>query len=241
LSKGMDPGLAGFALIYALNFTGHVIWVLRMYAVQEMNMNSVERVQEYLALEEEPPRIIDSNRPPPNWPSKGDILVDNLVMQYAPEGPPVLKGISFHVHPSEKIGIVGRTGSGKSTLAMSFFRLMEATSGRTIIDDIDISTLGLFDLRGRLTIIPQDPVLFSGTLRSNLDSFGEYDDAELWNALRRAHLIDDPSAQENDSDDSTLSEQSQNQITLNLDSPVSENGHNFSQGQRQLIALARAL
>ncbi|CAG8457297.1 10170_t:CDS:10, partial [Acaulospora morrowiae] len=246
LSNGMDSGLAGLALIYALNFTGHIIWVLRMYAVQEMNMNSVERVQEYLTLEEEPPRIINNSRPPANWPSRGDILVDNLVMQYAPENPPVLKEISFHVRPSEKVGIVGRTGSGKSTLAVSFFRFMEPTSGRIFIDGIDISTLGLFDLRSRLTIIPQDPVLFSGTLRSNLDSFGEYEDFELWNALRRAHLIgEDTLVQENgtnkDSNSPTSNEQSQNQITLTLDSPVSENGNNFSQGQRQLIALARAL
>ncbi|CAG8581475.1 740_t:CDS:10, partial [Diversispora eburnea] len=218
LKTGMDPGLAGFALTYAINFTAHVIWVLRMYAVQEMNMNSVERVQEYLALEEEPPRIIDYNRPPPNWPPKGEIHVKDLVMQYAPDNPPVLKNISFHIRPAEKVGIVGRTGSGKSTLAISFFRFMEPISGQIIIDDVDISTIGLFDLRSRLTIIPQDPVLFTGTLRSNLDSFGEYDDEELWNALRRAHLIEGDS------------------LLLNQ-----ENGNNFSQGQRQLIALARAL
>ncbi|CAG8497646.1 4035_t:CDS:2 [Ambispora leptoticha] len=251
LSKGMESGLAGFALTYALNFTGHIIWVLRMYALQELNMNSVERVQEYLVLEEEPPRIIDDHRPPSDWPSKGNILVENLVMRYAPEHPPVLMNVSFHIRPSEKIGIVGRTGSGKSTLALSFFRFMEPTSGQIIIDDIDISTIGLFDLRSRLTIIPQDPVLFSGTLRSNLDPFEEYDDAALWNALRRAHLIEDNSltTQETNSNYDSSSNQlpsspsnpSQNQFTWSLDSPVSENGSNFSQGQRQLIALARAL
>ncbi|CAG8612654.1 13568_t:CDS:10, partial [Racocetra persica] len=109
LSKGMDPGLAGFALINALNFTGHVIWVIRMYAIQEMNMNSIERIQDYLELEEEPPRIIEGHRPPSEWPSRGDIQVKNLVMQYAPDNPPVLKDISFHIKPAEKIGIVGRT------------------------------------------------------------------------------------------------------------------------------------
>ncbi|CAG8509015.1 21771_t:CDS:10 [Cetraspora pellucida] len=243
LSNGMDPGLAGFALINALNFTGHVIWVIRMYAVQEMNMNSIERIQDYLILEEEPPRIIEGHRPSPEWPSRGDIQVKNLIMQYAPDNPPVLKDISFHIQPAEKVGIVGRTGSGKSTLATSFFRFMEPTSGQIIIDGIDISTIGLFDLRSRLTIIPQDPVLFSGTLRSNLDSFGEHDDAELWNALRRAHLIDYATVGSGAGNDNKLSqnEQSQGQITWTLDAPVSENGNNYSQGQRQLIALARAL
>ncbi|CAG8557324.1 8544_t:CDS:10, partial [Ambispora gerdemannii] len=245
LSNGMDPGLAGFTLTYALNFTGHVVWVIRMYALQELNMNAgmgLLRVHEYLELEEEPPRIIDDHRPPSDWPSKGDIQVKNLVMQYTPESPAVLINVSFNVRPSEKIGIVGRTGSGKSTLAMSFFRFIEATSGQIIIDDVDISKIGLFDLRSKLTIIPQDPVLFSGTLRSNLDLFGEFDDDALWNAIRRAHLVEDDSSKNNDSSSSqSPTENSQNKITWSLDSPVSENGSNFSQGQRQLIALARAL
>ncbi|CAI2164969.1 18561_t:CDS:10 [Funneliformis geosporum] len=195
ISKGMDPGLAGFALAYALNFTGHIIWVLRMYAMQEMNMNSV---YEYMKLEEEPSRIIEGYRPPPEWPFRGEIKVNNLIMQYARDNPPVLKDVSFQIKPSEKIGIVGRTGSGKSTLAVSFFRFMEPTSGQIVIDGVDILTIGLFDLRSRLTIIPQDPVLFSGTLRSNLDPFGEHNDVDLWNAIRRAHLIDEdksPSSQ----------------------------------------------
>ncbi|CAG8800871.1 3578_t:CDS:2, partial [Racocetra persica] len=215
LSKGMDPGLAGFALINALSLTDNVIWVIRLYSMQELNMNSIERIQDYLELEEEPPRIIEGHRPPQEWPSRGDI----------------------------QIGVVGRTGSGKSTLATSFFRFMEPISGQIIIDGIDISTIGLFDLRCRLTIIPQDPVLFSGTLRSNLDVFGEHDDAELWNALRRAHLIDDATTDSGTSNDSKLSqnEQPQSQISWTLDEPVSENGNNYSQGQRQQIALARAL
>ncbi|CAJ0640522.1 438_t:CDS:10 [Entrophospora sp. SA101] len=261
LPKGMSPGLAGFALLYALNFTESIIWVIRMYAMQEINMNSVERVQEYLKLEEEPPRIIEINRPPVGWPMRGEIHVNNLVMQYSPDSPLVLKGISFHVKPTEKIGIVGRTGSGKSTLAISFFRFMEFVSGQIIIDGIDISTLGLFDLRKNLTIIPQDPVLFS-----------EHDDLSLMNALRRAHFIDNESTitslpttsspnnnnieiiedgdNSNDTDALLIDNntqvqspttQSSNQITWSLDSLVSENGGNFSQGQRQLIALARAL
>ncbi|CEG75854.1 Putative ATP-dependent bile acid permease [Rhizopus microsporus] len=154
-------------------------------------------------------------------------LDEDEVDPYAPENPPVLRNVSFKVNPREKIGIVGRTGSGKSTLALSLFRFMEPTSGHVYIDGVDIHTIGLNTLRSRLTIIPQDPVLFSGTLRSNLDPFDQHDDAELWASLKRAHLIDD--------------ENQQGENAISLDSPVTENGSNWSQGQRQLIALARAL
>jgi len=222
----IDPGMAGLSLSYALTFTHNVLWVVRMYAVNEMNLNAIERVQEYLEVDEEPAAVIEERRPRNSWPETGAIEVENLVMQYAPENPPVLRDLSFQVRPREKIGIVGRTGSGKSTFALSLFRFMEPTSGTIKIDGIDISKIGLQDLRSRLTIIPQDPVLFSGTLRSNLDPFGFCSDEELWTALKRSHLID-----ENDEPNEVIS----------LDSPVSENGSNWSQGQRQLIALARAL
>ncbi|KAM3586756.1 hypothetical protein VKS41_001813 [Umbelopsis sp. WA50703] len=222
----IDPGMAGLSLSYALTFTHNVLWVVRMYAVNEMNLNAIERVQEYLDVDEEPAAVIEETRPRDSWPETGSIEVDNLVMQYTPENPPVLRDLSFAVKPREKIGIVGRTGSGKSTFALSLFRFMEPTSGTIKIDGIDISKIGLEDLRSRLTIIPQDPVLFSGTLRSNLDPFGHCTDEQLWAALKRSHLVD-----ENDEPNELVS----------LDSSVSENGSNWSQGQRQLIALARAL
>ncbi|CAO3646433.1 unnamed protein product [Mucor hiemalis] len=225
----INPGLAGLSLSYSLTFTHNVLWVVRMYAANEMNMNAIERVHEYLDVEEEPPTHIQETEPAADWPQNGTIEVKDLVMQYAPENPPVLRQVSFKVNPREKIGIVGRTGSGKSTLALSIFRFMDPTSGSIKIDGVDIHTIGLNVLRSRLTIIPQDPVLFSGTLRSNLDPFDQHNDVELWASLRRSHLIDEINA------DSTA----ENAITL--DSPVSENGSNFSQGQRQLIALARAL
>ncbi|OAD65376.1 hypothetical protein PHYBLDRAFT_189572 [Phycomyces blakesleeanus NRRL 1555(-)] len=240
----VDPGLAGLSLSYALTFTNHVLWVVRMYAVNEMNMNAIERVDEYMAIEEEPAVHIPETTPPPSWPATGSLKVENLVMQYSPENPPVLRDISFSVKPMEKVGIVGRTGSGKSTLALSLFRFMEPTSGRILVDGVDIHTIGLEDLRSRLTIIPQDPVLFSGTLRSNLDPFGQHNDLELWAAIKRAHLTNtgaDNNNENESSSDSNKKNNSEAENAISLDAVVTENGNNWSQGQRQLIALARAL
>ncbi|CAO0796532.1 unnamed protein product [Mucor circinelloides] len=235
----INPGLAGLSLSYALTFTHHVLWVVRMYAINEMNMNAIERIHEYLDVEEEPPAHIAETSPRISWPEMGTVQVKHLVMKYAPDTPAVLRNVSFETRPREKIGIVGRTGSGKSTLAMSLFRFMEPTSGHIFIDGIDIHSIGLDDLRSRLTIIPQDPVLFSGTLRSNLDPFGQHDDAVLWAALKRSHLIDGQQQESNHHASSSSSVDTENLITL--DSPVTGSGSNWSQGQRQLIALARAL
>ncbi|KAI8979970.1 P-loop containing nucleoside triphosphate hydrolase protein [Pilobolus umbonatus] len=221
----IDPGLAGLTLSYALTFTHNVLWVIRHYASNEMNMNAIERVEKYLEIEEEPPAEIPETHPGSHWPESGQVEVNNLVMQYTHDSPAVIRDVTFKIMPREKVGIVGRTGSGKSTLALSLFRFMEPTSGTILIDGVDIHKIGLNVLRSRLTIIPQDPVLFSGTLRSNLDPFDQYNDIELWAALKRSHLIDE----ENNNND------------ISLDSPVSENGSNWSQGQRQLISLARAL
>ncbi|KAI9357777.1 phosphatidyl serine synthase-domain-containing protein [Pilaira anomala] len=229
----VNPGLAGLSLSCALTFTHHVLWVVRMYAANQMQMNAVERVQEYLDIEQEPAVDIPEKKTPRiSWPETGTVQVKNLVMRYADDTPFVLRGVSFETRAREKIGIVGRTGSGKSTLAMSLFRFMDPTEGKILVDGIDIHSIGLDDLRSRLTIIPQDPVLFSGTLRSNLDPFGQYDDQVLWTALKRSHLIDGQLNRLS----SSVSEE-----TISLDSPVTVNGNNWSQGQRQLIALARAL
>lgn len=238
--KWVNPGLAGLSLSYALTFTHHVLWVVRMYAANEMNMNAIERVHEYLDVEEEPPTHIPENTPRTSWPESGTVQVKNLVMKYAAGSPAVLRNVSFETRPREKIGIVGRTGSGKSTLAMSLFRFMEPTEGSILIDGVDIHQIGLDDLRSRLTIIPQDPVLFSGTLRSNLDPFGQYHDAELWAALKRSHLIDSQ-IESNNSNNNVKSTNDSSVENISLDSPVTVNGNNWSQGQRQLIALARAL
>ena len=238
----INPGLAGLSLSYALTFTHHVLWVVRMYAINEMNMNAIERIHEYLDIEEEPPAHIPETSPRISWPELGTVQVKNLVMKYATDTPAVLCDVSFETRPREKIGIVGRTGSGKSTLAMSLFRFMEPTSGQIFIDGIDIHSIGLDDLRSRLTIIPQDPVLFSGTLRSNLDPFGQYDDAVLWAALKRSHLIDGQQEEnQTQSCNPSLSSSVNIENIITLDSPVTGSGSNWSQGQRQLIALARAL
>ncbi|KAI8636891.1 P-loop containing nucleoside triphosphate hydrolase protein [Parasitella parasitica] len=242
----VNPGLAGLSLSYSLTFTQHVLWVVRMYAFNEMNMNAIERIHEYLDIEEEPPAYIPETSPRISWPELGTVQVKNLVMKYAPDTPAVLCDISFETRPREKIGIVGRTGSGKSTLAMSLFRFMEPTSGQICIDGVDIHTIGLNDLRSRLTIIPQDPVLFSGTLRSNLDPFGQYDDAVLWAALKRSHLIDGQQHQQQGHHNQSASPSPSSSLVnteriITLDSVVTSSGSNWSQGQRQLIALARAL
>lgn len=177
------------------------------------------------------------------WPAKGGIEVRDLEIKYAAELDPVLRGISFSVKPQEKIGVVGRTGSGKSTLALSFFRFVEASQGSIVIDGIDIKDLGTEDLRVNLTIIPQDPTLFSGTLRSNMDPFENFRDEDIFTALRRVHLLsneDEASTSNTLASDSTLEEVNAN-VFKDLDTPVTEGGKNFSQGQRQLLCLARAL
>ncbi|KAK3846189.1 MAG: ATP-dependent bile acid permease [Linnemannia gamsii] len=242
----IDASAAGLSLTYSLALTHHVVWFVRTLAFNEINMNCVERVQEYMVLPQEAPAIIESHRPPVSWPTQGEIQVENLVMQYALDEPAVICDISFHVSPREKIGIVGRTGADKSTLAVAFFRFMEVTSGKIVIDGVDISQIGVHDLRSNLTIIPQDPVLFIGTVRSNLDPFQEHDDTSLWAALKRIHLVSSSSSSSssdtNTPTDSPGNNNSNNNSGFgNLDSEVKENGNNFSQGLRQLIDLARAL
>lgn len=214
----------GLLLSYALNITSLMTAVLRLASLAENSLNSVERVGNYIELPSEASPVIESNRPPPGWPSSGTIEFQEVVLRYRPELPPVLHGISFRISGSEKIGIVGRTGAGKSSMLNALFRMVELEFGRILIDDFDVSKFGLWDLRKVLGIIPQSPVLFSGTVRFNLDPFNEHNDADLWESLERAHLKD------------VIRRNS-----LGLDAEVSEAGENFSVGQRQLLSLARAL
>uniref|UniRef100_A0A6N2MXC4 ABC-type xenobiotic transporter n=1 Tax=Salix viminalis TaxID=40686 RepID=A0A6N2MXC4_SALVM len=214
----------GLLLSYALNITSLLTAVLRLASLAENSLNSVERAGTYIELPSEAPLVIESNRPPPGWPSSGAIKFEDVVLRYRPELPPVLHGLSFTIFPSDKVGIVGRTGAGKSSMLNALFRIVELERGRILIDDCDISKFGLMDLRKVLGIIPQSPVLFSGTVRFNLDPFSEHNDADLWEALERAHLKD------------VIRRNS-----LGLDSEVTEAGDNFSVGQRQLLSLSRAL
>ncbi|KAG0591623.1 hypothetical protein KC19_1G189200 [Ceratodon purpureus] len=214
----------GLLLSYALNITNLMTAVLRLASLAENSFNAVERVGNYVDIEQEAPLIIEDHRPPPGWPSAGKVEFKNVVMRYRPNLPAVLQGVSVEIRPMEKVGVVGRTGAGKSSLFNTLFRVVEPESGQILIDGIDIRTLGLADLRKNLGIIPQTPVLFSGTIRFNLDPFSEHSDADLWESLERAHLKDVV-----------------RRNTLGLEAEVSEGGENFSVGQRQLLSLARAL
>ncbi|GAB2280793.1 Canalicular multispecific organic anion transporter 1 [Dionaea muscipula] len=213
----------GLLLSYALNITNLMSNVLRQASRAENSLNAVERVGTYIELPSEAPCVVDSYRPPQGWPSEGLIKFEDVVLRYRPELPPVLHGLSFTISPSEKVGIAGRTGAGKSSMLNALFRIVEIEKGRIVIDNVEISKLGLTDLRSVISIIPQSPVLFSGTVRFNLDPFGEHNDADLWEALERAHLK--LVIQKN---------------PFGLDAEVSEGGENFSVGQRQLLSLARA-
>jgi len=243
----MDAALSGFALGFALQYTEAVTWLLRNFAGVEMNMNSTERILEYSGIDIEKQ---DGHDAPAAWPTEGRLEVHDLVVGYADDLPPVLRGLTFDVNKNERVGVVGRTGAGKSSLTLALFRFLEARSGSVHVDGIDISKIKLHDLRSRLAIIPQDPVLFSGTVRSNLDPFDEHTDQELRDALGRVHLLSsaktsgtatpaNPIAPE-DSIGSVEPPKNTN-VFNSLSSPISEGGMNLSQGQRQLLCLARAI
>ena len=241
----VSPSIAGLVLSYILGIVQMIQFTVRQLAEVENNMNATERLHYYgTQLEEEAP--LKLREVPESWPDKGAISFEHVEMKYRPELPLVLKGLDFKVRGGERIGIVGRTGAGKSSIMSTLFRLTELCGGRITIDDIDIATVGLQDLRSRLAIIPQDPTLFHGTIRSNLDPFHEHSDLELWSALRKADLVADDSTSPT-SPTSPKRPTTADTITTNptsrihLDSTVEEEGLNFSLGQRQLMALARAL
>ena len=252
----IDAGAAGLSLTYAVTFTENVLWLVRLYAEVQQSMNSVERVKEYLDVDQEAAAVLPDSRPPSRWPEKGAVDFTDYTTRYRPGLEPVLRNVSFAVKPGEKVGIVGRTGAGKSSLALALFRGLEAETGRIAIDNVDIGTIGLRDLREAITIVPQDPTLFTGTIRSNLDPFNLFTDEEVFTALRRVHLISSGASgsvtpmttstassatpvQENGAAVPTTLDNKN--IFYKLDTPVSESGSNLSQGQRQLLCLARAL
>jgi ABC-type multidrug transport system fused ATPase/permease subunit len=227
----VNPSIGGLVLSYILAIVQMLQFSVRQLAEVENGMNAVERLHHYgTKLEEEAPEHTIDVRP--SWPEKGEIVFDNVEMRYREKLPLVLSGFSMHVKGGERIGVVGRTGAGKSSIMSTLFRLVEISGGSITIDGINISTIGLHDLRSRLAIIPQDPTLFRGTVRSNLDPFEEHTDLELWSALRQADLV---------SPDADPADRKADASRIHLDSVVEEDGLNFSLGQRQLMALARAL
>ncbi|CAK7267015.1 ATP-binding cassette transporter yor1 [Sporothrix epigloea] len=258
----VPPSIGGLVLSYILAMVQVIQFTVRQLAEVENGMNAVERIQYYgQQLEEEAPMHTVEVRK--SWPEKGEIVFDDVEMRYRAGLPLVLRGLKMHVKGGERIGIVGRTGAGKSSIMSTLFRLVELSSGRITIDGIDIATIGLHDLRSRLSIIPQDPTLFRGTVRSNLDPFDEHNDLELWSALRQADLVSGDAEQlaaenaaaerrrgeaggEGASSSASPVPAAANAVAgrdtrIHLDTIVEEDGLNFSLGQRQLMALARAL
>uniref|UniRef100_A0A672I5U6 ATP-binding cassette sub-family C member 5 n=1 Tax=Salarias fasciatus TaxID=181472 RepID=A0A672I5U6_SALFA len=222
----IPPAYAGLALSYAVQLTGLFQFTVRLLTETEARFTSVERINHYIkSLGSEAPRQSpEGSAPAPSWPQEGKITFQDVKMCYRDDLPLVLKSLSFTIHPEETIGIVGRTGSGKSSLGVALFRLVELTGGSITIDGINIAQIGLDDLRSKLAIIPQEPVLFIGTVRSNLDPWDHYSDAEIWEALEKTHIKEMVS-----------------QLPHSLVSEVTENGENFSVGERQLLCVARAL
>uniref|UniRef100_A0A4W5MT22 Multidrug resistance-associated protein 4 n=1 Tax=Hucho hucho TaxID=62062 RepID=A0A4W5MT22_9TELE len=222
LRDGLEAGAVGLVLSYAVTLLGNFQWTIRQSAEMENMMTSVERVVEYTELESEAPWETQK-RPPPEWPSQGLITFDRVNFSYSSDGPVVLKDMKAVFRPKEKVGIVGRTGAGKSSLVSALFRLAEP-EGRIYIDGVLTSEIGLHDLRQKMSIIPQDPVLFTGTMRKNLDPFSQHTDEDLWNALQEVQLK------------SVVEE-----LPNKMETVLAESGSNFSVGQRQLVCLARAV
>ncbi|XP_077986963.1 LOW QUALITY PROTEIN: ATP-binding cassette sub-family C member 4-like [Glandiceps talaboti] len=219
----INAGLAGLILSNAISLSSAFQFTVRQSALVENMMTAVERVVEYTKLDPEAPLEKDEHKPPDHWPRYGGVTIEHMCLQYATEEPFVLKDVTCQILPQEKVGIVGRTGAGKSSLVTALFRLAEPDGG-LCIDGLDIKNMGLHDVRKKLSIIPQDPVLFTDSVRRNLDPFDQYNDNDLWTVLTEVQL--QPAISE---------------MAEGLDSSVGERGSNLSVGQRQLVCLARAV
>ncbi|ORX38364.1 P-loop containing nucleoside triphosphate hydrolase protein [Kockovaella imperatae] len=244
----ISPAKGGLALSTMITVQQSFSWLVRQIAEVENDMVGAERIMHYAnELEQEAPHEIKETKVATSWPSQGAIEFDNVKMRYREELPEVLKGLTISVKANEKIGVVGRTGAGKSSIMVSLFRMCELSSGRITIDGVDISEIGLNDLRSGMSIIPQDPLLFSGTLRSNIDPFNTKSDIELYDALRRAHLVHSETARPSIQLPSgavtptAQGSQTPGQRRFTLDMAIEEEGGNLSVGERSLVSLARAL
>ncbi|KAL8286584.1 hypothetical protein RQP46_004601 [Phenoliferia psychrophenolica] len=221
LRGNLSPGTTGFLVATGLEFTSRILFVVRAVNQQQLSINSADRIVKYSNIEQEPASTKEKD-PPASWPHAGAISFDHYSAKYGPNSHDVLYNLSLDIAPGEKVGIVGPSGCGKSSLALAILRCIICSSGQITIDGRSVLDTNLEALRSRVTLIPQDPTLFSGTLRSNLDPKEEYDDAELWSALKRTQFVNDTSG-------------------YTLETQVSSGGANFSQGQRQLLSLARAM
>jgi ABC-type multidrug transport system fused ATPase/permease subunit len=224
VQKGyIQPGIGGLLLIYSLSFWGFLNWGVRVFSDIESRMTSIERLKFYSNIASEKGHTLEVPRDQ-LWPRRGEIEFRSVSVRYAAHLPMVLKDVSFSVQHGERIGLIGRTGSGKSTLLQTLFRFVDIESGQIFVDGREIRDVSLPELRGNLAIIPQDPVLFMGTIRSNLDRYNQYLDIDIEKSLVAASMWDFISL-----------------LPLGLETMVTENGSNFSQGQRQLLCMARAL
>lgn len=222
-NKNLYGGDIGLVITQYFGLIGSLQWGMRQWSELENQMTSVERLLEYTKVESEPERKLPPANVSKNWPEYGKIEFYQVSLRYNNIDSYVLKNINIVIHPKEKIGIVGRTGAGKSSMIASLFHLYEI-EGKILIDDIDTTLLPLEMVRSKISIIPQEPVLFSGTMRKNLDPFDEYSDEILWNALNEVELKD------------VIAD-----LPAGLNTVVSEGGSNYSVGQRQLVCLARAI
>ncbi|XP_042247990.1 multidrug resistance-associated protein 1 isoform X1 [Thunnus maccoyii] len=222
--ESLSPGIMGLSISYALQLTASLTWLVRMSSDVETNIVAVEKVKEYSDTKKEAEWKREASTLPPGWPTEGCIDVRGFGLRYRHDLDLAIRDITIKINGGEKVGIVGRTGAGKSSLTLGLFRIIEAAEGQIFIDGVDIAQLGLHELRSRITIIPQDPVLFSGSLRMNLDPFDSYTDEEVWRAVEFSHLKSFVSG-----------------LPDKLSHECSEGGENLSVGQRQLLCLARAL
>lgn len=249
-STPISSGMVGLLMSYAMQVSGSLMWIVRVYTQVETNIVSVERILEYTELVPEAPISIEYNDKnlPENWPEHGEVVFEEYSTTYRKELSPSLKEVNFKINAGEKVGICGRSGSGKSTLTLGLFRILEPLSGKIFIDGVDITSLGL-QYRKKLSIIPQEGIAFEGNVRYNLDPFGEYEDDELIKALELSHLK--PHIEKLCREDLDLKPENQRPeanvevtpITIAdlLETKIADNGSNLSAGTKQLLCLARAL
>ena len=223
--NSVDAGIVGLMMTYTISVTGALNWLVRSASEVEQNIVSVERILGYAGLKSEAATDVPDKKPAKTWPEHGGIEFDHYSMRYRPELELVLKDVCLKIEGGQRVGVCGRTGAGKSSLTLAIFRILEADAGRIFIDGVDISQIGLHDLRSIVSIIPQDPQLFEGTLRNNVDPTNTSSDADIWLALEQSYLKDHVI----------------NNMGGSLEAEISEGGSNLSSGQRQLVCFARAL